>query len=188
MTATIETMLARSSIRAYTDEKLTDEELVLLKKAALSAPTAMNRNDQRFVFVTDGAVISKVEQEVIAGVKAKGDTVFLERILSRGGKVAYDAPLLVMIFGKPSRYAGIDAGIAVQNLALAAKSLELGSVILACRVSPLKAPARQSFRKNWVLSPNSVLKSRLPSAIPPPRKPLMSGMKAILSSCKNEKE
>ncbi|MDD7488563.1 MAG: nitroreductase family protein, partial [Clostridiales bacterium] len=130
MTATIETMLARSSIRAYTDEKLTDDELILLKKAALSAPTAMNRNDQRFVFVTDGAVISKVEQEVIAGVKAKGDTVFLERILSRGGKVAYDAPLLVIIFGKPSRYAGIDAGIAVQNLALAAKSLDLGSVIL----------------------------------------------------------
>ena len=87
MTATIETMLARSSIRAYTDEKLTDEELVLLKKAALSAPTAMNRNDKRFVFVTDGAVISKVEQEVIAGVKAKGDTVFLVRILSRGCKV-----------------------------------------------------------------------------------------------------
>ena len=107
MTATIETMLTRSSIRAYTDEKLTDDELILLKKAALSAPTAMNRNDQRFVFVTDGAVISKVEQEVIAGVKAKGDTVFLERILSRGGKVAYDAPLLVIIFGKPSRYAGI---------------------------------------------------------------------------------
>lgn len=130
MTETIETMLTRSSIRAYTDEGLTGEELALLKKAALSAPTAMNRNDSRFVFVTDSAVISAIEQEVIAGVRAKGDTVFLERILSRGGKVAYDAPLLVIIFAKPSRYAGVDAGIAVQNLALAAKSLGLGSVIL----------------------------------------------------------
>ena len=153
MTATIETMLARSSIRAYTDEKLTDEEIILLKKAALSAPTAMNRNDQRFVFVTDGAVISKVEQEVIAGVKAKDDTVFLERILSRGGKVAYDAPLLVMIFGKPSRYAGIDAGIAVQNLALAAKSLELGSVILGMPSIAFEGPGAAELQKELGVEP-----------------------------------
>ena len=49
----IKTMLERSSIRAYTDEKLTQEQISLLRDAALSAPTAMNAQDQRFVFVTN---------------------------------------------------------------------------------------------------------------------------------------
>lgn len=130
MNEVIKTMLVRRSIRAYKDIKLTDEELFLLKQAALSAPTAMNRNDQRFAFVSDASVITRIENDVVEAVRDAGDTAFLERILSRNGKVIYDAPLFVGIFGKESNYAGVDAGIAVQNLALAAKALGLDLVIL----------------------------------------------------------
>ncbi|MBQ5488300.1 MAG: nitroreductase family protein, partial [Clostridia bacterium] len=49
----LDTILARSSIRAYTGEPLTCEQLAALKAAALASPTAMNRQDQRFVFITD---------------------------------------------------------------------------------------------------------------------------------------
>ena len=43
MNEVIKTMLVRRSIRAYKDIKLTDEELFLLKQAALSAPTRLAR-------------------------------------------------------------------------------------------------------------------------------------------------
>ena len=65
MNEVIKTMLVRRSIRAYKDTKLTDEELFLLKQAALSAPTAMNRNDQRFAFVSDASVITRIENDVV---------------------------------------------------------------------------------------------------------------------------
>ena len=58
----IKTMLERSSIRAYTDEKLTQEQISLLRNAALSAPTAMNAQDQRFVFVTNAEIIAELEE------------------------------------------------------------------------------------------------------------------------------
>ena len=62
----IKTMLERSSIRAYTDEKLTQEQISLLQNAALSAPTAMNAQDQRFVFVTNAEIIAELEAGVVA--------------------------------------------------------------------------------------------------------------------------
>lgn len=50
---------------------------------------------------------------------------------SRGNKIFYDAPLVVFISGDASsKWREIDAGIAVQNLTLAAHSLGLGSVII----------------------------------------------------------
>lgn len=130
MNEVVNAVLNRRSIRAYTNEKLTDDELTLLKKAALAAPTAMNRNNQRFLFVTKPEVISEIEAEVVESIRESGDTAFLERILSRNCKVIYDAPLFVGIFGMDSNYKDVDAGIAVENIALTAKSLGLDSVIL----------------------------------------------------------
>lgn len=130
MNEVVNAVLNRRSIRAYTNEKLTDDELTLLKKAALAAPTAMNRNNQRFLFVTKPEVISEIETEVVESIRESGDEAFLQRILSRNGKVIYDAPLFIGIFGMDSHYKDVDAGIAVENIALTAKSLGLDSVIL----------------------------------------------------------
>ncbi len=126
----LDTILARSSIRAYTGEPLTREQLAALKAAALASPTAMNRQDQRFVFITDSEIIDQIDKAVFAMLIKKEDKAMIERIWQRGGKTLYNAPLLVCIFAKPAHFAGVDAGIAVQDIALAAKSLGLDSCIL----------------------------------------------------------
>ncbi|MBO6062031.1 MAG: nitroreductase family protein, partial [Clostridia bacterium] len=100
-----------------------------LKKAALASPTAMNKQEQRFIFVT-GEKLPRLEEAIVEGVVASGNEAFIERMRQRGGKVTYGAPLVVIICANPSRFAPVDAGIAVENLALAAKSLGLESVIL----------------------------------------------------------
>lgn len=130
MNEVINTILNRSSIRAYTSEKLNKDELRLLKQAALAAPTAMNRNNQKFLFITSEETISEIENQVVEAVKESENMDLLKRILGRNGKIIYDAPLFVGIFGMDSDYADIDSGIAVQNIALTAKSIGLDSVIL----------------------------------------------------------
>ena len=79
----LNTMLERSSIRAYTDDKLTDAELDALKKAALSAPTAMNRQDQRFIFAVSKDMRDMLEHAVMQGIIDSGNTEFAERIKCR---------------------------------------------------------------------------------------------------------
>mgnify|MGYP002868710647 CR=1 FL=1 len=126
----LNTILKRSSIRAYSPEKLTGEELAVLKKAALASPTAMNRQNQRFIFVTDDAKLAELEKGIFESILHNGDAEFVERMKKRGGRITYEAPLVVIICAAPGHYARVDAGIAVENIALAAKSMGLDSVIL----------------------------------------------------------
>ena len=143
----IKTLPDRRSIRAYTDEKLTQEQISLLQNAALSAPTAMNAQDQRFVFVTNAEIIAELEAGVVEAACAGGDAAFAERIKQRGGKIMYDAPLFVGIFAHPAKFSGVDAGIAVQNIALAAKSIGLDSVILGLPRLAFEGPNAAKYKK-----------------------------------------
>lgn len=143
----LNTMLERSSIRAYTDDKLTDAELDALKKAALSAPTAMNRQDQRFIFAVSKDMRDMLEHAVMQGIIDSGNTEFAERIKSRGGKTTYNAQLIIVIVSKPAHFSRVDAGIAVENIALCAKSLGLDSVILGMPEGAFSGPKGEALRK-----------------------------------------
>lgn len=145
----LKTILSRSSIRGYSDQKLTSDEIALLKKAALASPTAMNRQEQRFIFVTSDAMLERLEKAIFEGVLASGNEAFIERMKSRGGKVTYGAPLVVIICSKPSHFAPVDAGIAVENLAIAAKSMGLESVILGMPASAFNSPSGDAAKKEF---------------------------------------
>lgn len=131
MNDTIRSILDRRSIRAYKPDAVTEEQLAVLKECALASPTGMNAQSWHFTFVTDAAVIDDVDKAVMDTFAANGDTATVERVRSRGGAVFYKAPLAVFIScEKDSKWGEVDAGIAVENLALAAHSLGLGSVII----------------------------------------------------------
>lgn len=131
----LETIAARSSIRAYRKEPIESDKIEALKAAALASPTAMNRQDQRFVFITDKEVISQIDNAVFADIIKKHNEGMIDRIVKRGGKVLHGSPLLVCIFAKPSHFAGVDAGIAIENIVLAAKSMGLDSCILGMPIA-----------------------------------------------------
>ena len=145
----LNTILSRSSIRAYNGEPLCEGELEFLKKAALASPTAMNRQDQRFIFVVSEEKRARLEEAIFEGVLASGNTDFIERMKSRGGKVTYGAPLVVLICGKPSRFAPVDAGIAVENIALAAKGIGLDSVILGMPSAAFTGPNAEEVKREF---------------------------------------
>ena len=131
MNETIRSILDRRSIRAYKPDALTEEQLGILKECALASPTAVNAQSWHFTFVTDTEIIDDVDRAVMNAFAANGDTATVERVNSRGGAVFYKAPLAVFIScDKDSKWGEVDAGIAVENLAVAAHSLGLGSVII----------------------------------------------------------
>ena len=131
MNDTIKSIMDRRSIRAYTDAPLSDEQITALKECALASPTAMNAQSWHFSFVTDRSAINSVENAVVDIIMRSDNEPMKERIKSRSNKIFYDAPLAVFISAdRSSRWGAVDAGIAVQNLALAAHSMGLGSVII----------------------------------------------------------
>ena len=109
----------RRSIRAYRAEKVSQEQIDLLLKAAEEAPSARNAQPWHFTVVQDSAVLKEIHDEAIKNLKQERDDIF------------YAAPLVIFISADGENPFGrLDAGIAVQNIALAAHSLGLGSVIL----------------------------------------------------------
>ena len=112
----------RSSTRGYTAEKLTDAELEQLLKAGLQAPTAANRQEVH-ISVVDGShpILAEIEAEKNALMNGK----------TPSANFYYSAPLVLILSGDKSfPWSALDAGIAVENIALAAEGLGLGSVII----------------------------------------------------------
>lgn len=117
----------RSSIRAYQERPLTSEETRALEEAALAAPTARNRQDLRFAFITDKKLVAEMDKRIFHFCDPEMAAIMTER---EADSFFYGAPLAIVIFGKDRPFVEIDAGIAVQTLALAAQSMGLSSVIL----------------------------------------------------------
>ena len=137
----LDVIFSRKSVRSYTNQPVTDEQVETMLRAAMSAPTGMNVQPWRFVVVRDQAV-----KDALAG--------------PRGGMIA-QAPVVFVIcgettlmrkpFGQPDAEAvevengnwTQDCSAATENLLLAAEALGLGAVWTAAhpyadRVNPIR--------------------------------------------------
>jgi nitroreductase len=130
----------RRSIRSYTAEPLTEDEVQALVKSALDSPSARNNQPWHFTVCKDKALMDAINEE--AQVQLGNDK------REDRSKIFYDAPLAIFISCKPDTHWAInDCGIAVQNLALAAHSMGLGSVILGLPEWAFKGAKAADFEK-----------------------------------------
>jgi len=129
----------RRSIRAYTKEKLTQEQLDAILAAAVQAPSARNAQPWHFSVVQDGGILAEINAEVSKNLNTDAGDIF------------YAAPAVIFIGanvrGPLPRWAMLDCGIAVQTVALAAHSLGLGSVILGMPDAAFAGPRGDYFKK-----------------------------------------
>ncbi len=56
----LEAIMGRRSIRKYTGEKLPDEDIEVLLRAAMNAPSAHNRQPWHFIVVDDRGFLDKI--------------------------------------------------------------------------------------------------------------------------------
>lgn len=136
MSDILEVIGTRSSIRAYTEEALQDEQIKLLVEAGLKAPTATNRQEFHISVVKKGnPVLAEIEEEKnkITGKPAEKNFY-------------YDAPVVLFISAdKDFRWGELDAGIVAENIHLAAHGLGLGSLIIGCVRNALSQEKKQYF-------------------------------------------
>ena len=114
----------RSSTRGYTEQKLTKEELDSLLQAGLQAPTAANRQEIHITVVNgDDPILTEIENDknLDRGIENPPHNFY------------YEAPVVLILSAeKAYSWSQIDAGIAVENIALAAEALGLGNLIIGC--------------------------------------------------------
>jgi len=147
MNETLNTIAGRYSCRDFAGTPLTHNQINALVEAALAAPSAMNRQPWHVIAVTDKDLIDELDTESMRILAAAEDKSGYERILSRGGRVFYNAPCMIMVASDGSDYALMDCGILSQNVALAAHSLGLGSVICGMAGIPLNGPRGDELKK-----------------------------------------
>lgn len=110
--STLETILSRTSIRKYKDTPVEDVKIETMLRAAMAAPSAVNRQPWHFVVVTDRQLISQLSRQ------------------------AGQSPLLIIVCGdlsktmqgKGQEFWIQDASAATENLLLAAHAMGLGAV------------------------------------------------------------
>jgi nitroreductase len=117
--AVLDNIHARKSVRSYTDEPVTPEQVETLLRAAMAAPSGKNVQPWRFVVVTQ----PETKQKLAVGFN----------------KMIATAPVAIVICGLTANPSGIannnwtaDCAAATENLLLAAESLGLGAVWTAC--------------------------------------------------------
>ena len=123
----LEAISSRRSHRAYSQEQLPEETLSAILRSGLEAPSATNRQPWHFSVVQDAALIREIHDAAAQALGKSGSP----RFENPDFQIFYHAPTVVFIFGeKDFRWTQIDCGIAVENMALAAEGLGVGSVIL----------------------------------------------------------
>jgi nitroreductase len=135
----VKTILARRSIRKYTSQRVSKENIKTMLEAAMAAPSASNLKPWHFVVVTNRRTLSKLAK------------------VHPHGKMLSEAPLCIAVCGDLTISESFwvqDCSAATENLLLAATALRLGSVWLG--VYP---------RQDRVVNIRKVLK--LPEAVIP---------------------
>lgn len=118
---TMKTICKRKSVRNYTGESITSEELSTILKAANASPVGMGQFDNlHLTVITNKSLLSNIEK-VTAAMFGKPDMHSL-----------YNAPTLILVSSKEpapmmENVVYSNAAIMVHNMALAATELGVGS-------------------------------------------------------------
>lgn len=138
----LQAISSRRSHRAYKSDQLPEDVLAAILKAGLEAPSARNRQPWHYSVVQDAELIQKVHDEAAKVFAAEG-AAFSDPSF----QMFYHAPTVIFIFGDKEFYwTHIDCGIAVENMALAAEGLGVGSVILGYPRAAFKGETADALR------------------------------------------
>ena len=129
---TYETITTRRSIRRYTQEPVSDKLVQELLTAAMSGPSAHNRQPWQFVVVTEPEQLA-----ALASIEAYKATLS-------------GAPLAIVVCGDlelslPDDTWLLDCAIAAQNMILLAHDRGLGAVWLECHYREERAAAARKI-------------------------------------------
>jgi nitroreductase len=145
----LEGLATTRSIRRYTDEPVTDDEIRTIMWAATRAPSGSNRQPFRFIAVRGPspvrALLTEAAQEMWgmkraddgydsgSGADASSPKARMARTMAAYAENIGDAPAIVFAclarYRRPDPFEGASVYPACQNLLLAARAIGLGGVL-----------------------------------------------------------
>ena len=115
----LDNIFSRKSVRSYTDQPVSLEQVETILKAAMAAPSGMNAQPRRFVVVREQATKDKL-------------AIGFNKMIAK-------APVVIVVCGKTTNKLGgtnnnwtADCAAATENLLLAVEAIGLGAVWTAC--------------------------------------------------------
>lgn len=139
----IENIMARRSVRAYKEQAVPRELLEQVVECGINAPNAMNAQQWEVRVVESKAWIDKATEAYKQSVKG---TPAEKMVTEPSFKNMFrNAPAVIFIGHKPSKYTPVDCGLMAENMMLAAQSLGLGTVCMASPVMFLTQPTGAEF-------------------------------------------
>ena len=153
-----EVLLKRRSIRKFTDEPVSEEDVLKLLHAGMSGPSACNRTPWEFFVVTNPEILEKLRKS------------------ARYSKIK--APLAIVVCGNLSKALPLqlspfwiqDCSAATENILLEATELGLGTVW--CGVHPMKRAEKnvsEALSLSEKLVPLNIIHIGHPAEFPEPR-------------------
>ena len=114
MNEVVKSIIERASCNKYKPEHLKKEDIDLIVKAGLAAPSGGNRQPWRMVVVTNDELVKKLSKMNIAVIGKEGIDPF------------YGAPDVVLVFVEPGGTDVEDGSLALGNMLNAAYAMGLG--------------------------------------------------------------
>lgn len=144
-------LMQRRSVRAFTDEQVTDEEIHTIVQAGLHAATAMNRQSWYITVVQDGAFLKQISAAVAQVLIDSEVPSLVERGKDPNFSVFHHAPTVLFVSGDGSHYSNADCANASQNMCLAASALHLGSCYIGSFVQAFDHEGGEALLKRFSL-------------------------------------
>ena len=153
-----EVLLKRRSVRKFTDEPVSEEDVLKLLHAGMSGPSACNRTPWEFFVVTNPEILEKLRKS------------------ARYSKIK--APLAIVVCGNLSKALPLqlspfwiqDCSAATENILLKATDLGLGAVW--CGIHPMKTSEKkvsEALSLSEKLVPLNIIHIGHPAEFPEPR-------------------
>ena len=153
----VDCIMSRRSIRAYKPEQIKDEELKTILECAINAPSARNSQPWEVRVMQNKEAIDNLNTEVIADMIEKRPEA-KERFADENASVFFHAPTLLVVAYDTTQYWGqSDCGMLVQNILLAAESMNIGSCAVGCCRDYINSPKAADFVKSLNLPENYVV-------------------------------
>jgi nitroreductase len=131
MNETIKVIIGRRSIRKYKEKQIKDSDIQTILDCAIHAPSAMNQQKWHFTVIQDKAMLNRMVDIIKENIMNSGIEFLIGKASGAGYNTFYRAPTVILVTAdENARLIDFDCGAAAQNIALAARSLNIGSCVM----------------------------------------------------------
>ncbi len=128
MNETINTILKRRSTRSYKRQQISEGDLNQLIEAGKYAPSAANEQPWHFTVVQNKDMLNKLNRACKDAIAKSPNPQMAKMAASPDFSIFYNAPTVIIISGDTKTIAPqIDCALAMENMFLAAESLNIGA-------------------------------------------------------------